>query len=227
MATASLVLALVSCASVAGSLAFLFYEYPRGVFFGLLFAGPFAGLLAVVCGHVAKASARTRSERLAGKHVATGLILGYLGLAGSLFSMLAASGIDFATIAANPASAVGSLRTINTAAIVYSENYHRGFPPSLASLGPPKSDNAQTNVQPSETAAALIDDVLASGAKSGYRFIYAAGPEDSDGRTQTYTLRAEPLRPGKPDTRYFFTDQSGLIRYEDRKQANSRSPVLQ
>ncbi len=38
-------------------------------------------------------------------------------------------------MAANEASAVGSIRTMNTAAITYSSTYGNGFPPSLASIG--------------------------------------------------------------------------------------------
>ena len=38
-------------------------------------------------------------------------------------------------MAANEASAVGSIRTMNTAAITFSSIYGDGFPPSLATIG--------------------------------------------------------------------------------------------
>src|SRR5450759_49882 len=54
-------------------------------------------------------------------------------------------------MAANEASAVATLRTLNTASILYSTTYG-GFEPNLASLGPATT--------PSSTAADLVDNVL-------------------------------------------------------------------
>jgi len=70
-----------------------------------------------------------------------------------------------ARVAANEASAVGSLRTINTAQISYYSSYPTvGFAPTLAALG-------GTNcTAPDQAAACLIDSSLASGSKSGYSF---------------------------------------------------------
>src|SRR5262250_2420142 len=68
-------------------------------------------------------------------------------------------------MAANEASAVGSLRTINTACVTYSTTYQSvGYPSSLAALGPAASATS--------TSADLIDSVLAGGTKSGYSFAY-------------------------------------------------------
>src|SRR5437660_7932105 len=69
-------------------------------------------------------------------------------------------------MAANEASAVGSLRSLNTACITYSTTYG-SYPTTLASLGPAATA--------SSTTADLIDSVLASGTKSGYSFTYAGG----------------------------------------------------
>jgi len=70
-----------------------------------------------------------------------------------------------ARVAANEASAVGSLRTINTAEIMYIDNYPTvGFAPTLANLG-------GTNcAAPDQNGACLIDSLLSSGTKSGYTF---------------------------------------------------------
>src|SRR5271166_494911 len=57
-------------------------------------------------------------------------------------------------MAANEASAVGSLRTINTAAVTYSTTYG-GYPAALSNLGPAASATSGT--------ADLIDSVLDSG----------------------------------------------------------------
>src|SRR5258706_771861 len=69
-------------------------------------------------------------------------------------------------IAANEASAVGSIRTLNTAEVTYSSTYpDQGFTCTLSNFGPPAGSAAATS-----TAAGLVDAVLASGVKSGYSF---------------------------------------------------------
>jgi hypothetical protein len=57
---------------------------------------------------------------------------------------------------ASQASAVGSLRTINTAEITYASTYNHGYSSSLATLGPGTEGSP-----PVESAAGLIDEVLA------------------------------------------------------------------
>ena len=111
-----------------------------------------------------------------------------------------------AKISANEASAVGSMRTINTTAVEYSTTYN-GFPPSLAAMGGPAGGTATSS------SAELIDAVLAGGTKSGYSFAYTTGSTDSNGNVLAYTLTATPTSLGTTGQRMFFTDQSGVIRY--------------
>jgi type IV pilus assembly protein PilA len=106
-----------------------------------------------------------------------------------------------AKMAANEASAVGSLRTLNTACVAYSTSYG-SFPAALTNLGPIASGGTA-----SSTSADLIDSVLSAGGKSGYNFAYA--PANSN---QTYTITATPIAVGQTGQRMFFTDQSGVIR---------------
>jgi len=106
-------------------------------------------------------------------------------------------------MAANEASAVGSLRTINTACVTYSTTYNIGFPSTLAALG--------TSGAVSSSSAQLIDNVLAGGSKSGYTFAYTPGAL-AGGVTPTYAVTASPINAGTTGQRYFFTDQSGVIR---------------
>lgn len=108
-------------------------------------------------------------------------------------------------MAANEASAVGSMRTINTACVTYSSTYGTGFPAALANLAPANPATA--------AAADLIDQVLAAKQKSGYAFTYAAGPAVG-GVIPTYTLNADPISAGTTGQRHFFTDQSGVIRFD-------------
>jgi type IV pilus assembly protein PilA len=109
-----------------------------------------------------------------------------------------------AKMAANEASAVGSLRTINTSSVVYSTNYG-GYPPTLVSLSGPSGGT------PTSSSAELIDTVLASGAKSGYSFSYTTGATDSSGNILAYTLTAIPTGT-TTGQRQFFTDQTNVIR---------------
>jgi hypothetical protein len=57
----------------------------------------------------------------------------------------------------------------------------------------------------------LIDNVLASGVKSGYTFVWSG-----DGATPsvTLTLTAAPQVLGASGQRMFCLDQSGVIRYD-------------
>jgi hypothetical protein len=124
-------------------------------------------------------------------------------------------------IAAHQASAVGSLRTINTAEFTYSSTYPRGFSPTLPALGPPPG-NAETTA----SAAGLLDDVLAGGRKNGYTFAYLPGPKDSAGRITSYTVVARPL-DGSCGTNSYFTDKSGVIRMtEENRPATAKDPPL-
>jgi prepilin-type N-terminal cleavage/methylation domain-containing protein len=120
-------------------------------------------------------------------------------------------------MAANEASAVGSLRTINTAAVTYSSTYG-GFPPNLASLKPATPATA--------AAADLIDAVLASGTKSGYTFAYTSGNVDANGNVLDYTLTAVPVTVGTTGQRRFFTDQSGVIRADPNGPATATSTPI-
>ena len=123
-------------------------------------------------------------------------------------------------IAANQASCVGSLRTINTAEITYASTYNAGYSSTLAQLQPPAA-----GAQPTSTAAGLIDSVLASGAKSGYSFSYSPGPVVNN-RIDTYNLNGNPITVGTTGTNYYFTDQSGVIRQNSTAAATSTDSPL-
>jgi len=94
-----------------------------------------------------------------------------------------------ARMAANESSAVGGVRTINTACITYAATYSDvGFPAALANLASASTETA--------TTADLIDTSLASAAKAGYNFAYVAGTPNPSGVIDTYTLNANPAAPG-------------------------------
>jgi type IV pilus assembly protein PilA len=120
-------------------------------------------------------------------------------------------------MAANEASAVGSVRTINTAAISYNSTYGNGFPPTLAAIGTASGAVSCTNAQ-------LIDSVLSSGTKSGYTFTFSHGAaaaltsassscSGGYGYPDGYTTQAAPVTIGTTGQRGFCSDASGVIRF--------------
>jgi type IV pilus assembly protein PilA len=121
-------------------------------------------------------------------------------------------------MAANEASAVGSLRTINTACVTYSTTYGSGFPGALTNLG--------TGSVVGSGSAALIDNVLAGGTKSGYTFVYTSGTA-TGGVIPTYAVTASPQVAGQTGQRFFFTDQSGVIRFNLSSTASASDSPLQ
>jgi prepilin-type N-terminal cleavage/methylation domain-containing protein len=104
-------------------------------------------------------------------------------------------------MAANEASAVASLRTLNTSIVAYSTTYATD-PPTLTALGP--------SAAPSSTAADLVDSLLGTdpAQKSGYTLTYAAVAGTP---ITQYTILAAP-QSTSTGQRKFFTDQSGVIR---------------
>jgi len=116
-------------------------------------------------------------------------------------------------IVSNDASAVGSLRTIVTAATQYSSTLGKGYPASLRDLGPEGAD--------------LIDSVLAGGQKSGFRFEYVPAPPDAQGRIAAFTAHARPLVFGTTGFRNLYVDETGVVRvtHEDRPATASDPPI--
>ena len=107
-------------------------------------------------------------------------------------------------ISANESSAVGSIRTLNTAEVTYATTYpQQGFTCTLAALGPGATP-------PTSTAAGLVDNVLASGQKSGYSF--ALG-NCTGTPVVTYESSGAPVSIGQTGQRSFCSDQSGVIRF--------------
>jgi prepilin-type N-terminal cleavage/methylation domain-containing protein len=124
-------------------------------------------------------------------------------------------------IAANQASAVASLRTLNTSEIAYASTFNTGYSQDLASLAPPVPAGAN----PTSTAAGLIDSILATGIKSGYSFAYTPGVGDSSGRIYTYSAIGVPIS-SNTGANYYFTDQSGVIRQNSTTTAASTDSPL-
>ena len=130
-------------------------------------------------------------------------------------------------MAANEASAVGSIRTLNTAEVTYSSAYTDvGFTTTLANLGP-NANTCTGATGATSTGACLIDNVLGSGTKSGYTFALSAGSGGTTTPQYTFAVNANPVTPGTSGQRSFYSDQTGVIRYNQTTAASSTDSPLQ
>lgn len=116
-----------------------------------------------------------------------------------------------ARMSANEASAVGSLRTINTAEVTFATTYPSVGFTNLGNLGGTPATCATTTGATS-TNACLVDDVITNApfTKSGYIFTAAA---TGAAPSVQYTSTALPQVVGQSGQRGFCSDQSGVIRY--------------
>ena len=201
---------------------------------GLLFFFFPVAIVAIILGHLSLGEIRRSAGRLKGSGMAvTGLVLGYTGAAVIPILIIAAIIIPNllrAKIAANEASAVASLRAIVTAETTFNDSYATGFSPDLATLGRDGSGEDSCN------HAGLIDRVLASGEKNGYRFTYVPLGESvfAEGAkergctrpgSRSFELHADPITRGTTGKPSFYTDQRGLIRFNDSGPATANSPI--
>lgn len=147
-----------------------------------------------------------------------------------IISAIAIPNLLRSKMAANESSAISSLRTLNTGEITYAAIYpNSGFSPDILSLG---GTAATCNAGgASTTSACILDDVLAKAttlttAKSGYFFTYG-GLVTNGTVTSAYTIVAAPVNEGSTGQRYFFTDQTGIIRYGLTSVATASSSPIQ
>ncbi len=111
-----------------------------------------------------------------------------------------------ARMAANESSAVGSIRTLNTAEVTYNSTYPTvGFSTTLAALG------GAGVCTPSQTTACLIDSVLTAGTKSGYKFTAGAGAGTATPQV-TYNVDANPVTANQTGIRSFCSFEDAVVR---------------
>jgi type IV pilus assembly protein PilA len=124
---------------------------------------------------------------------------------------------------ANESAAASALRSICTVQVSYESTFNLGFAPNLASLGPPPPGNL-----PTASNADLIDSVLASGIRNGYSFVYVPIDTGGTGKPDAFTVNANPVSPGQTGEKYFYVDQTNVIRWKLGGPADSNStPVPQ
>ena len=120
-------------------------------------------------------------------------------------------------MAANEASAVGSIRTTNVAAISYNSTYGNGYPPTMAAMGTTGTSAVSC------TNAEFLDAVLTTGTKSGYAFTFTHGSTQMTsaassctggyGYSDGYVIQASPVTEGTTGQRGFCSDPTGVIRF--------------
>lgn len=184
-----------------------------------------AAIPAIILGHLALSDIKKTAGRLKGNGLAiAGMVMGYAQIVFLpvilIIAAIAIPNLLRARMAANEASAVGTLRNYNTAMVTYvSMCPNAGFPKSVQNLGPGGTGCERAN---------LVGAALATpdAAKNGYRFFYSPGPSNNLGQIVSYTITADPITDNTTGFRHFFVDESGVIRASSGEPANAHSPPL-
>jgi type IV pilus assembly protein PilA len=128
-------------------------------------------------------------------------------------------------MAANEASAVASVRSINTSQVVYQSTYNIGFAARLIDLSDGGvAANCTPPTLPVSTSSCLIDSSLAAGSKTGYNFTYT--PVSTGAVVSTYRVNADPISSGGSGQRHFFSDETLVIRVNNVAVATGADPPI-
>ena len=115
-----------------------------------------------------------------------------------------------ARVAADESSAVGSLRTINTAEISYNAAYPAtGFATNLTYLG------GSAPCTPSSSSGCFIDSLLSAGnptTKSGYTFTLGVGACTAATPNNCYSIISAPTFSAYTGAKYFCSFEDGVVR---------------
>src|ERR1700730_10184615 len=132
-----------------------------------------------------------------------------------IIAAIAVPGLVRARMAGNEASAIGSLRAINSSNINYMTNCANGsgYANTLVVLGTPPTSGGQPFIRPDLGGASPV-------VKSGYSISYAGGGTAVTTATcvtatttasPSYFSSAAPVAPGTSGTRYFGTSEAQTI----------------
>ena len=131
-----------------------------------------------------------------------------------------------ARIAADEASAVSSMRTLNSAQATYQSAYPDvGFASTMSQLGPGPAGSACSG--PTQALACLVDSVVSnattvSTAKSGYYFGLAGVTGGSV--VVTYTVGASAASFNQTGVRDFCSIEDGVLRFQNP--SGQSAPVI-
>jgi prepilin-type N-terminal cleavage/methylation domain-containing protein len=139
-----------------------------------------------------------------------------------IIAAIAIPGLLRARMSGNEASAIGSLRAINSSQQAYSSSCASGFYANdLDILGTPPTTGGVPFISPDLGSAA------SPVTKSGYDVTLAAGANsdvtgaptpcngtDTSGLASEYYAYADPVTPGSTGVRYFWTNTLGTVYFD-------------
>ena len=175
------------------------------------------GIPAVITGHISRANIRRSNGELGGGGQAlAGLIMGYFSVVLPIVYFAIVLTVAWSLMGTHAsvkagADPVGDIRALNTAIMTYKTKFS-SYPPSLKVLGPNYSG------KDSAEAAGLVDFSLAVGLKDGYLYRY----ERSNG-DEGYTLQVDPFSLKANSGKHFYSDQTGVVRYDAERKAGPES----
>lgn len=118
-----------------------------------------------------------------------------------------------AKISANESSAAACIRQISTAQIAYAASYPSvGYATNLASLGPGTGNASCAGSGPTSTTACIIDDVLASGNKSGYQFVSVGDSAGGPSPNIEFFSASAPITYNVTGTKNYCMLSDGVLR---------------
>jgi len=192
---------------------------------GVLFMCAPASIAAIVLGHLALGDIKRTAGRMAGRGMAiAGLVLGYTGigltLLYSVFVFFVVHNTFSRDVPANEATALATMKTYEAALRAYARKCEaQGYPATLSLLGPGRGDCTRAN---------LIQDrrlVGAAPVQKGYSFEYRPGVNGSD-RVSVFVLVARPIVPGNTGKRFFYLDETGVLREAYTQNIGPNSPAV-
>ena len=147
------------------------------------------------------------------------IVVGIIGI----IAAIAVPGLMRAKMSGNEASAIASVRVINSAQATYSASCGGGFAASLSdlALAPVKS-------------VGFVPADLGSGSKQGYTFAIIEDGDDvlaaastcnaaSAPSTTRYVAYGNPTTPGSTGVRRFAVDETGLMRWDGDSDITTRA----
>ena len=144
-----------------------------------------------------------------------------------IIAAIAVPGLLRARMSGNEASAIGSLRAINSGEAAYSSSCASGaYAVDLADLVKAPSGSSQGFISPDLNANGVTKSgyavTLAKDAASGTTDMSAVTTCNAAGTTpaSSYFANADPVTPGGTGTRYFATDTRGTLFYDASTIAN-------
>jgi prepilin-type N-terminal cleavage/methylation domain-containing protein len=127
----------------------------------------------------------------------------------SILATLIIPNILRSRINSNEIAAISNLNTLGKSVQQYYMSNSYKYPASLDDLTLPASDPP------------YITKEMASGSFSGYQYEYIRVDDDR------FYIKAKPKTPGKTGTRYFYLDETGVIRQNTQQEATVNDQPVQ